>query len=178
MLRRFVDGLREPIVLAHHPLCGRFEEHVFVLRGRKVCRGCVTAYPAAITALLAFLTLRPLAYDALFALSLLAFGLNLGRFLFSRSVLTDILFNALLGISLAAVISAALLAPPGERTIIAAIAVFVFIAFNLFKGYRMFATCRSCPSFHKFPHCTVQRPWPEDEATDRYPERDTGTAAP
>lgn len=156
MLHRFVEGLREPIVISHHPLCGRFDEHVFVLKGRRVCRGCITAYPVAIVSLLALLALRPLPYDTLFIFSVAVFILNLGRFLARRSIVTDILFNSLLGISLAAIIMSALTAPSGERIVIAAIAVFVFIMFNLIKGYRMFSTCRRCPSSSQFPNCSIR----------------------
>ncbi|MCG7844759.1 MAG: zinc-ribbon domain-containing protein [Methanomassiliicoccales archaeon] len=40
-----MDELRnEPILLAHHPLCGRFDDHLLTIRGRKVCRSCGTAY--------------------------------------------------------------------------------------------------------------------------------------
>lgn len=164
MLHRFVAGLKDPLVLSHHPLCGRFEEHVYVLRGRKVCRGCVTVYPVAMTVLIILLIFRPLQYDALFTLSVFTFILNLGRFLARRSVVTDMLFNSLLGISLAAIVSSALTAPAGDRTTIAAIAVLVFIAFNLFKGYRMFSTCRCCPSSRQFPKCAVNPLVPENDA--------------
>lgn len=163
-MHKFIEGLREPMVLSHHPLCGRFDDHVFVLRGRKVCRGCATAYPAAIVALLALMAVRPLPYDGLFFLSVVAFILNLGRFLVTRRIMTDVLFNSLLGVSLAAVIASALTAPSGERTVIAAVAVFVFIAFNLLKGYRMFSTCRRCPSSPRFPDCSIRPLGPDNDA--------------
>ena len=156
MIRRFIEGLKEPIVLSHHPLCGRFDNHVFEIKGRKVCRGCITAYPVAIISLIIILIFRPFSYDILFISSVVAFIINLGRFLIKRNVATDIIFNSLLGISLAAVVTSALTAPPEMRTIIAAIAVFTFIAFNLFKGYRMFSTCRSCPHSSQFPDCSVK----------------------
>ena len=164
MMHRFIEGLKEPIVLSHHPLCGRFDEHVFVLRGRSICRGCAIAYPVAIAALLALLIFRPLPYDALFVLSVGAFVLNLGRFLIKRSIMTDILFNSFLGISLASIIASALTAPSGERIAIAALAVLVFIAFNLLKGYRMFSTCRTCAFSSRFPDCSIRPLWPENEA--------------
>ena len=163
-MHRFIEGLREPMVLSHHPLCGRFDDHVFVLRGRKVCRGCATAYPVAIVALLTLMAVWPLPYDGLFFLSVVAFILNLGRFLVRRRIMTDILFNSLLGVSLAAVIASALTAPSGERTVIAAVAVFVFIAFNLLKGYRMFSTCRRCPSSPRFPDCSIRPLGPDNDA--------------
>lgn len=164
MRLKFIEDLKEPLVLSHHPLCDRFDEHVFHLGGRKVCRGCATAYPVAIIVLLGLLIFHPLPYDALFILSVAAFVLNLGRFMVKRSIMTDILFNSLLGLSLAAIIASTLTAPSGERTAIAALAVSVFIVFNLIKGYRMFSTCRRCPMSARFPDCTVGPTERENEA--------------
>ena len=33
-----------PYRLAHHPLCKEFEDHVYTINGKKVCRGCVNFY--------------------------------------------------------------------------------------------------------------------------------------
>lgn len=45
-LRRRILG---PYRLSHHPLCTNFFEHVFIIRGRKVCRGCFMQYSGMIS---------------------------------------------------------------------------------------------------------------------------------
>jgi hypothetical protein len=58
LARRMLSSIdRDPIILSHHPLCGKFEGHFFHIRGRRVCIGCATVYPTAIlTALLLSIT--------------------------------------------------------------------------------------------------------------------------
>ncbi len=35
-----------PFILSHHPSCGKFDDHVFTVRGVKFCIGCFTSFPA------------------------------------------------------------------------------------------------------------------------------------
>ena len=44
-LKRRIMG---PYRISHHPLCNNFSEHVYILLGRKVCRGCVMQYSGMI----------------------------------------------------------------------------------------------------------------------------------
>lgn len=37
-----------PLRLSHHPLCDNFSNHVFVIRGKKFCRGCTMFYPSLV----------------------------------------------------------------------------------------------------------------------------------
>ena len=39
-----------PYRISHHPLCDNFREHVYHIRGRKVCRGCAMQYSGMIFA--------------------------------------------------------------------------------------------------------------------------------
>lgn len=41
-----------PYRISHHPLCDNFCEHVYLIRGRKVCRGCAMQYSGMIIAFL------------------------------------------------------------------------------------------------------------------------------
>jgi len=43
-LKREERWLVYPYRLAHHPLCSKFEDHVYTIKGYKVCRGCVNLY--------------------------------------------------------------------------------------------------------------------------------------
>lgn len=45
-LRRRILG---PYRLSHHPLCTNYSEHVYIIRGRKVCRGCLMQYSGMIS---------------------------------------------------------------------------------------------------------------------------------
>ncbi len=41
-----------PYRLAHHPLCTKFDDHVYTIKGRKVCRGCLNLYSGMIFGLI------------------------------------------------------------------------------------------------------------------------------
>jgi len=41
-----------PYRLAHHPLCSKFDDHVYIIKGKKVCRGCVMLYSGMIFGLI------------------------------------------------------------------------------------------------------------------------------
>ncbi len=41
-----------PYRLAHHPLCKNFDDHMYVIKGQKVCRGCVNLYSGMIAGLI------------------------------------------------------------------------------------------------------------------------------
>lgn len=42
----------KPILLSHHPICGKFEEHTFHLFGRDFCIGCFIGFPSGIIMLI------------------------------------------------------------------------------------------------------------------------------
>jgi uncharacterized membrane protein len=44
-----------PYRISHHPLCDNFSDHVYLIRGRKVCRGCTMQYSGMILAFLLIL---------------------------------------------------------------------------------------------------------------------------
>ncbi len=58
-----------PYRLAHHPLCEKFSEHVYHIKGYKVCRGCFNLYIGLIVGLI----LAPIAIFVLKIDSLIAF---------------------------------------------------------------------------------------------------------
>ena len=41
-----------PYRLAHHPLCKNFDDHMYRIKGQKVCRGCVNLYCGFIAGLI------------------------------------------------------------------------------------------------------------------------------
>ncbi|MFQ5981091.1 MAG: hypothetical protein ACE5OZ_23365 [Candidatus Heimdallarchaeota archaeon] len=41
-----------PYRLSHHPLCDNFSEHIYFIRGKKICRGCTMQYSGMAAALL------------------------------------------------------------------------------------------------------------------------------
>lgn len=41
-----------PYRISHHPLCSNFEEHIYLIKDRKVCRGCVMQYSGMIISFL------------------------------------------------------------------------------------------------------------------------------
>lgn len=42
------------LLLSHHPNCKCFKDDVFIIFGRRICNGCLIAYPIAILILLLF----------------------------------------------------------------------------------------------------------------------------
>ncbi|MHA1166186.1 MAG: hypothetical protein ACTSP4_11820 [Candidatus Hodarchaeales archaeon] len=51
MARELSRKILGPYRISHHPLCDEFHDHVYVIRGIKVCRGCVMQYSGMISAL-------------------------------------------------------------------------------------------------------------------------------
>ena len=149
---KLMDELRnEPILLAHHPLCGRFDDHLLTIRGRKVCRGCVTVYPAALVVLISMFMLQPEFLPA-FILSLALFVAQLFRLTSSRRQMS-ILFNVMLGASLAMVAYSAIVCPVDLRMLVYPFIIVVIVSFEYLKGRRMLSCCKECPHRASYPKC-------------------------
>ena len=158
LARRVLSTIdRDPIILSHHPLCGKFEDHVFKIKGRHVCIGCATVYPSAIMTAILLLVLSSGSFAIAFPLALSSFALNLTRFL-SKSHRFSVLFNASLGISLGASLLASIHAPEDLQVVVVVFVLAVAISFSLVKGRRMLATCKSCERYREFPSCHNPRP--------------------
>lgn len=143
---------RDPIILSHHPLCGRFDDHMFKVKGRYLCIGCATVYPTALVAVsvLGFLNPQSFWMTAMIAVSL--FGFSLIRFVVKERT-AKIFFNIMLGGSLGATLFSAIYAPEGLRLVVVAVGLSAAATFSLFKGRRVFATCKSCERYKEFPSC-------------------------
>lgn len=154
----------DPILLSHHPMCGRFDDHFFRVRGRMVCIGCVTVYPSAVASVL-FLTASGLdSFGTALAVALVAFAANLPRFLV-KGHRYSVLFNVSLGTSLGALLLAAVHAPGDIQPAVAVLGLSAAVAFSALKGYRVFATCRRCERYHEFPLCRgPARPPPREHS--------------
>lgn len=149
---RLLDEIKdEPIILAHHPLCGRFDDHMLIISGRKVCRGCATVYPTALAAIVILVLLRSEFLPA-FITSLVLFGSQLSRFFFSGGK-ASILFNVVLGASLASVIYSLIVCPPDLRLYVYPFVIVVYTSFQYLKGKRMLSQCESCPNRPSYPGC-------------------------
>ena len=46
--RNLAQRILGPYRISHHPLCDHFKDHVYVIRGNKICRGCVMQYSGMI----------------------------------------------------------------------------------------------------------------------------------
>ena len=46
--RNLVNRILGPYRISHHPFCGNFQDHTYVIKGTKVCRGCVIQYSGII----------------------------------------------------------------------------------------------------------------------------------
>ena len=47
-----------PIIIAHHPLCRRYDNHVVFIGKRRVCLGCTTIYPIFFATMFLLFALR------------------------------------------------------------------------------------------------------------------------
>lgn len=151
-----MDELRnEPILLAHHPLCGRFDHHLLTIRGRKVCRGCVTVYPTFLVVLILLFLVRP-EFIAAFVGSLIMFSAQLLRF-FTTGRGRSIIFNMALGSSLAMVIYSVIVCPTDLRIYVYPFIITVIVVFEYLKGRRMFKLCKECPDRTFYPKCARGR---------------------
>ncbi len=151
-----MDELRnEPILLAHHPLCGRFEDHLLTIRGRKVCRGCVTVYPTFLVMLVLLLLVRP-EFITAFVGSLILFSAQLLRFITSGRG-RSIFFNMVLGSSLAMAAYSAIVCPPDLRIYVYPFIITVIVVFEYLKGRRMLKKCKECPDRAFYPTCARGR---------------------
>ena len=144
---------RDPIILSHHPLCGKFEDHFFRVRGRRVCIGCATVYPSALATLLLVAVLHPIPFVLVLSTAVFFFVLNLSRFVF-RSHRISVLFNVSLGISLGCAILSVAYAPGALQLPVLLAWLAVGVAFSLVKGKKVFAECKSCERYQEFPHCS------------------------
>ncbi|MDD1772609.1 MAG: hypothetical protein LUQ09_06775 [Methanomassiliicoccales archaeon] len=149
---KFVDELRnEPILLAHHPLCGKFDDHMLNIKARKVCRGCVTVYPTAILVLILFLLVRP-GFEPSFIMALVLFGIQLIRFV-SSGHKTAITFNMVLGSCLAITVFSVITCPSDLRIFLYPFIIVVAVIFIYLKSRRMFSRCHNCSNYGSFPEC-------------------------
>lgn len=70
-----------PFLLAHHPLCSYFEDHVITVRGHKLCMGCTFLLPSFFLSLFIFmytdlLVLLSITYRIILALGLMSCQLS------------------------------------------------------------------------------------------------------
>lgn len=86
--------LRE-ILVSHHPNCPCFKNDVVVVFGRRICAGCVFAYP---TALLTLFLLKPTGIESVYLAIALAAASQLRRFI--RNKVSGLFFRGLAGVAL------------------------------------------------------------------------------
>jgi hypothetical protein len=143
---------RDPIILSHHPLCGRFEDHMFKVRGRYVCVGCVTVYPSAVATAAALVLVDLGSFWITVTIALSLFAINLLRFMVKDKRLR-VLFNIVLGASVGAALFSAVYSPDDLRLVVVGAGLSMAVAFSYLKGRRVFTTCRSCDRHNEWPSC-------------------------
>lgn len=157
LFKKIISEIKnEPLVLSHHPLCGEFEDHFLIIRGKKVCRGCITVYPSALISILIFIALNLLSFEFLFFASLVCFIINCYRFVIGENVQARFLMNIILGFSLGSVILSVLFAPASIFIPWLAFVIVVASLFMFIKGWNVYSKCKKCFSFANFPRCAVK----------------------
>lgn len=156
MLDRLRRELKnEPIVLAHHPLCGRYDDHFFIISGRKVCRGCLTVYPSAILVFIVLMLLKITDFNILYTVAVALLIVNFIRMVIHRSKLTNLIFNMMLGTCLAFTVQALLHCPDELKIVIYPFTLLTAALFMGLRGMRLFSKCKKCPDYWRYPKCFV-----------------------
>jgi hypothetical protein len=154
MFKKIRNELRnEPIVLAHHPLCGRYDDHFFIISGKKVCRGCLTVYPSAIVAFVVLVLLGITDFYLLYTTAFALFLVNFLRLIFHRSKATNIAFNVMLGAVLALTVQALLHCPDNVKLFYYSFTIIAAAFFMGLRGMRLFSKCKKCPDHWRYPKC-------------------------
>jgi hypothetical protein len=143
---------KDPIILSHHPLCGKFDDHVFKIRGRYVCIGCMTVYPSAIVTVLLLSITNMNSFGIAFPIAVSSFAVNMMRYL-SKSHRFSVPFNMILGVSVGASLLSAIYAPKDIQLAVILVGLAVAFSFEFLKGHRVLARCKSCQRYPEFPIC-------------------------
>ncbi|MHA1978789.1 MAG: hypothetical protein ACW98I_17945 [Candidatus Hodarchaeales archaeon] len=152
-----------PYRISHHPLCDNFGEHTYLIRGRKVCRGCTMQYSGMVLAfLLVILGSLPIInywaawneFQIGILLYFLIFPTILTAFVIKNRKLKDIA-RLLLGMAFSVAFLLFIFTPN----------LFVkgFIIINFLPGYfylqkrrehKNNEICEECNEYEHFPHCS------------------------
>ena len=148
--------------MAHHPLCGRFDDHLAVLRGHRLCLGCLTSYPSAAALLLLAVTNPVLAWAGPVELATLTLGLlslNLLRLLGVAGRVASLLPRLALGMAAATAVLLLWSIPEAALRLVAALAILAPVgALFVFKARSFLARCTGCPFLPSRPACPGLRP--------------------
>jgi hypothetical protein len=102
-----------PYRLAHHPLCERFSDHVYHIKGYKICKGCANLYIGLIIGIIlapiAIFVLNINFWIALIATNILYIFTPLSLLINPPRVLKDF-FRLLLGIAIISMMATIILA--------------------------------------------------------------------
>jgi len=156
-LKEYFDN--NPFLLAHHPSCDTFSNHILNVRGWQLCLGCFVIYPSAAIALalLFFLSdFHSIDYLIAFYLALAMFGVNSVRKIIYKDNLpkkVQVVFRVVLGISLAFILYSMWLAPRPEQYVIIGLFLAIAIGYNLFNSKKMLKICKECNQYPDFPKC-------------------------
>ena len=158
LLRKLIAKIDEtPIILAHHPMCGKFEDHYFNIRGRSICIGCFTVYPSVIVAFIFMFFLYPnlnISFVNILFISIVLLIINFLRFVPRLSHKQTIPLNIVLGTSISLAFFSVLQAPDFYTQLY--VLVFIFLVgsiFTFYKGWRVFLECKKCQEYANFPYC-------------------------
>ena len=155
-----------PYRLAHHPLCDHFADHVYNIRGQKICRGCVNYYGGIIVGLIVV----PIIVVVLHINFWIAFAITNGLFIFTPLTvflpaprpLKDI-SRLMLGIAVVTALTTIVLSIielVKNQTWLAFIPLLITVTvyfssrkyFSKLRFRRNEQICRACEQFY-LPHC-------------------------
>lgn len=143
--------------LAHHPLCGRFDDHLFRVRGRPACLGCFTVYPSAAAMLILALLTPVLSWAGEVEYALLAAGLflmSLVRLVRLEGLRWKLLPRVCMGLALGSFILLNLHIADSWHRAAAWLAFLGALAALIgYKASRFLKPCETCPYLSRRPAC-------------------------
>lgn len=149
-----------PLRVSHHPLCMNFEDHIYHIRGKRICRGCVMQYSGMVISLVI------ITIGALFSiwselneiqigivLYLLIIPTILTAFLLKNRVLKDIA-RFMLGISFTVAFLLLIFTPDfliKGWIVINFIPGYMYL--NMRRGEKNSEICENCEEYNNLPNC-------------------------
>ena len=144
----------KPLLIAHHPICSRFESHLIYIKNHPICLGCITVYPTFVISLLIFhylslqVTLIPIWH--LIPLGIMLTSLKIFDFKI-KSI--KIIINILIGMGLS-ILVLGILGLPFTIYFNIIILLIILLLSGLVTGYKMDKNLRVCTT-----DCEYQRDW-------------------
>jgi hypothetical protein len=158
-IKYFFKGLK-PLILSHHPKCEKFDEHSFIIKGKRFCYGCYIGWPVTFITIIISMIIQIQTYFSLGDLFNMGFILCCSYVLslikLTKIKIIKIISKVLIGIGLGFIISSIILTEFPLWFKILIILVFLQITtvgVNLKRIYEIEKICKQCSYNEDWDNC-------------------------